>query len=251
MELGITGRTAAVAASSAGLGLGTAQALAAEGVRVAMCGRNVGRLHAAVSTIVDAGGDAVPIEADVSSIEGATAFVAAAREALGHIDILVPNAGGPPIGTFASTDLDAYAPALELTLLSAVAMCKAVVPDMRARGWGRVVAITSVSVRQPIAEIILSNMARTGLTGFLKTLALEVAADGVTVNSVQPGSHATDRLRANYGGDLSAAAAATPVGEVGRAEDFGAVVAFLCSDHAKFITGVALPVDGGAYRGLQ
>jgi 3-oxoacyl-[acyl-carrier protein] reductase len=114
-----------------------------------------------------------------------------------------------------------------------------------------VVAITSVSVRQPIAEIILSNTARTGLTGFLKTLALEVAPDGITVNSVQPGSHDTERLRGNWGGDLSAVAALTPVGKVGTAEDFGAVVAFLCSEHAKFVTGVALPVDGGSYRGLQ
>ncbi|MDQ6696156.1 MAG: SDR family oxidoreductase [Actinomycetota bacterium] len=251
MDLGITGRTAAVAASSAGLGLGTARALAAEGVRVAMCGRDMERLAAAVSTITDAGGDAVAIRADVSTIEGATEFADAARDALGQIDILVPNAGGPPIGTFASTSLDAYAPALELSLLSAVAMCQAVVPGMRARAWGRVVAITSVSVRQPIAEIILSSTARTGLTAFLKTLALEIAADGVTVNSVQPGSHGTDRLKANYGGDLSAAAAAVPVCHVGRAEDFGAVVAFLCSDQAKFITGAALPVDGGAYRGLQ
>ena len=251
MDLGISGRRAAVAASSAGLGLGTAQALAADGVRVAMCGRDSGRLNAAVSTITAAGGDAVAIDADVSTIAGATGFVAAAKEALGGIDILVPNAGGPPIGNFASTDLDAYAPALELNLLSAVAMCHAAVPDMQEQQWGRVVAITSVSVRQPIAEIILSNTARTGLTGFLKTLALEVAPDGVTVNSVQPGSHDTERLRGNWGGDLSAVAAATPVRKVGTAEDFGAVVAFLCSEHAKFVTGVALPVDGGSYRGLQ
>jgi 3-oxoacyl-[acyl-carrier protein] reductase len=251
VDLGIAGRRAAVAASSSGLGLGTAQALAAEGVRVALCGRDPERLGAAVDSITKTGGDALSIPADVSTLEGATAFVNAAEDALGGIDILVPNAGGPPIGTFASTDLEAYAPALELTLLSAVAMCRAVVPGMQQRGWGRVVAITSVSVRQPIAEIILSNTARAGLTGFLKTLALEVAANGVTVNSVQPGSHATDRLKANYGGDLSAAAAATPQGEVGRPEDFGAVVAFLCSQQAKFITGAAVPVDGGAYRGLQ
>jgi 3-oxoacyl-[acyl-carrier protein] reductase len=122
---------------------------------------------------------------------------------------------------------------------------------MRERRWGRVVAITSVSVRQPIAGLILSNTARAGVTGFLKTLALEVAADGVTVNSVQPGSHATDRLRALHGGDLTAAAAAVPVGEVGDPDDFGAVVAFLCSEHARFITGAAVPVDGGAYKALQ
>ena len=173
------------------------------------------------------------------------------REALGGIDILVANAGGPPGGGFADTDLSAYLPALELSLLSTVAMCQAAVPDMREQGWGRVVAITSVSVRQPIPGLILSNTARAGLTGFLKTLALEVAGDGVTVNSVQPGSHATDRLRSLHGGDLTAAARGVPTGELGRPDDFGAVVAFLCSDQARFITGAALPVDGGAYAGLQ
>ena len=131
-----------------------------------------------------------------------------------------------------------------------MALCQAAVPPMQAQGWGRVVAITSISVRQPIAGLILSNTARAGVTGFLKTLALEVAGDGVTVNSVLPGSHDTDRLRSLYGGDLSGAAAATPVRSVGRPEDFGAVAAFLCSDHARFITGSAIPVDGGAYQAL-
>ncbi|HVN50067.1 MAG TPA: SDR family oxidoreductase, partial [Acidimicrobiales bacterium] len=169
---------------------------------------------------------------------------------LGQVDILVPNAGGPPPGTFATTDLAAYLPALELNLLSVVALCHAAVPPMQQRGWGRVVAITSISVRQPIGGLILSNTARAGATGFLKTLALEVAADGVTVNSLQPGSHDTDRLRSLYGGDLSDAAAGTPAGVVGRPEDFGAFAAFLCSDHARFVTGAAIPVDGGAYRAL-
>jgi 3-oxoacyl-[acyl-carrier protein] reductase len=162
----------------------------------------------------------------------------------------VANAGGPAPGTFASTPDDAYGPALELNLLSTVGMCRAAVPAMQAQGWGRVVAITSIAVRQPIAELILSNTARAGVTGFLKTLALEVAGDGVTVNSVQPGLHATDRLRSLHGGDVSGAAASVPAGVVGRPEDFGAVCAFLCSDHARFLTGAAIPVDGGAYRAL-
>lgn len=250
MDLGITGRRAAVAAASGGLGLASARALAADGVEVALCGRDPAKVDAAVSAIRADGGRAVGLVADVSTAEGATAFVDAAAEALGGIDILVANAGGPPPGTFATTPLDAYLPALELSLLSTVAMCTAVVPAMSDRGWGRVVAITSISVRQPIPNLILSNTARAGLTGFLKTLALEVAGHGVTVNSVQPGSHATDRLRSIHGADLSAIAADTPVGEVGRPEDFGAVVAFLCSDQARFITGAALPVDGGAYRAL-
>ena len=121
---------------------------------------------------------------------------------------------------------------------------------MQAAGWGRVAAITSMSVRQPIPNLILSNTARAGATGFLKTLALEVAGDGVTVNSVLPGTHDTDRIRSLYGGDSSSIGAGIPVGEIGRPDDFGAVVAFLCSDHARFITGAAVPVDGGAIRGL-
>lgn len=249
MDLGIAGRRAAVAASSAGLGLAAAQALAADGVEVALCGRDRGRLDDAVASIVAAGGAAVGLTADVSTAEGAAGFVREAAEALGAIDILVANAGGPPAGTFATTPLDAYLPALELNLLSTVAMCTEAVPAMAQRGWGRVVAITSISVRQPIPTLILSNTARAGLTGFLKTLALEVAGQGITVNSVQPGSHATERLRSMYG-DLSAVASETPTGEVGRPDDFGAVVAFLCSDQARFITGAALPVDGGAYRAL-
>jgi len=252
MDLGIRGRRAAVAAASGGLGLGAAKALASDGVHVAICGRDPGRLAAAVTELeAIRGGQVHGLGGDVSTVEGATAFVVGATAALGGIDILVPNAGGPPPGGFTSTDLTAYAPALELTLLSAVAMCAAAVPPMRAQGWGRVVAITSVSVRQPIPGLILSNTARAGLTGFLKTLALEVAADGVTVNSVQPGSHATDRLRSMHGGDLTAATAAVPTGTLGRPEDLGAVVAFLCSDQARFITGAALPVDGGSYRALQ
>lgn len=249
MDLGITGRRAAVAASSAGLGLAAARVLAADGVRVVLCGRDQARLDDAVASIDDDGGDAIGVVADVSDAAGGTGFVEAATEALGGLDILVANAGGPPAGTFDSTPLDAYGPALELSLLSTVAMCTAALPAMRTQGWGRVVAITSISVRQPIANLILSNTARAGVTGFLKTVALEVAGDGVTVNSVQPGSHATDRLRAVHA-DLDAMAAQIPVGAVGRPDDFGAVVAFLCSDQARFITGAALPVDGGAYRAL-
>src|SRR5918994_3323319 len=195
MDLGISGRRAAVAAASAGLGLACARALAAEGVRVALCGRDAGRIEAAASSIRAAGGDAVGLVADVSSTEGAAGFVDRADEALGGVDILVTNAGGPPPGTFASTDVDAYPSALDLNLVSVVAMCKAAVPAMQAAGWGRVVAITSVSVRQPMANLILSNTAREGATAFLKTLAREVAEEGITVNSVQPGLHWTKRVQ--------------------------------------------------------
>jgi 3-oxoacyl-[acyl-carrier protein] reductase len=251
LDLGIEGRRAAVAAGSAGLGLASARALAAAGVRVALCGRDAEKVEAAAGGIRADGGEAVGLTADVSTTEGATGFVEDAIAALGGVDILVANAGGPPPGTFASTDLDAYLPALRLNLLSTVAMCTVAVPPMGERGWGRVVAITSMSVRQPIPDLILSNTARAGATGFLKTLALEVAPQGVTVNSVQPGLHATDRLVQLQGGDTAGPARAVPVGQLGDPADFGAVVAFLCSEQARFITGAALPIDGGATKGLQ
>jgi 3-oxoacyl-[acyl-carrier protein] reductase len=130
-------------------------------------------------------------------------------------------------------------------------MCDAAVPAMQAQGWGRVVAITSIAVRQPIAELILSNTARAGATAFLKTLAREVAADGVTVNSLQPGLHDTERIRELHGGDPGTVAAGIPARMLGQADDFGAVAAFLCSEQARFLTGTAVPVDGGAHGGLQ
>ena len=247
MDLGIDDKRAAVAGASSGLGFASAAALVAGGARVAVCGRDRERIDAAAERL---GPSAIAVVADVGSAEGGRRFVAEAIDRLGGLDILVPNAGGPPPGNFARTDLDAYAAALDLNLLSTVGMCTEAVPVLRAQGWGRIVAITSISVRQPIPDLILSNTARAGVTGFLKTLALEVAADGITVNSVQPGLHDTDRLKALHGGDPSALAAGIPVGVVGRPEDFGAVVAFLCSDAARFITGAAIPVDGGANRAL-
>jgi 3-oxoacyl-[acyl-carrier protein] reductase len=253
VDLGITGRRAAVAAASAGLGLGCARALVREGVHVAICGRDAERVAAAVAGLeadTRAGATVSGLVGDVATVAGATAFVEDAAAALGGVDILVTNAGGPPPGTFASTDLDAYAPALELNLLSTVAMCRAAVPAMAGRGWGRVVAITSITVRQPAAMLILSNTARAGATAFLKTLATEVAPRGVTVNSVQPGLHATDRLLQLPGGDVSGVGASLPVGRVGDPDDFGAAVAFLCSEPAGFITGTALQIDGGAFPGL-
>lgn len=245
MELGIAGKRAAVAAASAGLGYGAAAALVAEGVRVAICGRDAARVRDAADRL---GPRAVPLVLDVGTAAGGVAFVEAATEALGGLDILVTNAGGPPPGNFASTALDAYPPALELNLLSVVAMCKAAVPAMQAERWGRVVAITSVAVRQPIPNLILSNTARAGATGFLKTLAREVAADGVTVNSVQPGYHATDRVTALGAPDPKALG--IPAGVIGDPADFGKVVAFLCSEPARYLTGAHIPVDGGAYAGL-
>jgi len=143
-----------------------------------------------------------------------------------------------------------YASAFELNALSAITMCKAAVPEMQAQGWGRVLAITSIAVRQPIGNLILSNTARLGLTGFLKTLALEVARDGVTVNSIQPGLHATDRVRQLGGGDGAGLAGGIPAGRLGDAGDFGRVAAFLCSEPANFVTGTGVLVDGGTYLGV-
>jgi 3-oxoacyl-[acyl-carrier protein] reductase len=240
MDLGIAGKRAAVAAASRGLGLATAKALAAEGAVVAICGRDELRVDAAAA---DVGDNCVGLVCDVTGGSGGTAFVQAATNALGGIDILVTNAGGPPAGNFAATDVDAYPAAIALNLMSVVAMCKAAVPPMQQRGWGRVVAITSLAVRQPYPDLILSNTARAGATGFLKTLAREVAADGVTVNSVQPGLHRTDRVKELYVDSVDE----LPMGDP---DDFGAIVAFLCSEQAKYLTGAQIHIDGGEYQAL-
>jgi 3-oxoacyl-[acyl-carrier protein] reductase len=247
MDLGLAGRTAAVAAGSAGLGFASAQALANEGVRVVICSRDEQRVIDAAARI---GHGCVGVVADVSTVKGAQAFVSQAKGLLGHIDILIANGGGPPPGSFASTDVEAYVGANERSMLATIAMTKAVAADMQQRKWGRIVAITSTSVRQPIANLILSNTARAGLTAFLKTVATEVAPDGVTVNSVQPGSHATDRIKQIYGDSLEGASDGIPTGALGVPADFGSVVAFMCSEQAKFVTGTHLQVDGGAYGGL-
>lgn len=246
MDLGITGKRAAVAAASKGLGYEIAAALAREGVQVAICSRERSRVDEAAEAI---GHGVVPLVADVSTPDGATGFVEAAIGALGGVDILVANAGGPPPGAAADVDVAQYAEAFELNALSTIAMCTTALPGMREQGWGRILAVTSASVRQPSPVLILSNVSRAGATAYLKTLAREVAADGVTVNSIQPGLHVTDRLT-GLGVDLDAAAATVPAMRLGDAADFGAVGAFLCSEHAGYVTGVALHVDGGSYPGL-
>ena len=247
MDLGISTRTAAVAAGSAGLGFATAQALANEGVRVVICSRDAARVAEAAKAI---GNGCVGIVADVSTAEGGAHFVREATAVLGHIDILIANGGGPPAGNFASTDLDAYPAALEQNLLSVIGMCKEALPGMQERKWGRIVAITSVAVRQPMANLILSNTARAGVTGFLKTVSREVAQDGVTVNTVQPGIHTTARVTQLYGAIPDASSLGIPAGVAGSPADFGQVVAFLCGEGAKFVTGTNLQVDGGSYGGL-
>ncbi|WP_419842825.1 SDR family oxidoreductase [Candidatus Poriferisodalis sp.] len=245
MDLGIAGRTAAVAAGSAGLGLGSAKALAAEGARVAICGRDPERLAAAAGQI---DGEVLLIDVDLGHPESGRSFAEQAIAGLGSVDILVTNAGGPPPGTFENTEIDAYQSAFDMNCKTMIEMCRVAVPPMRERGWGRVCAITSVGVKQPIGFLLASSVARAGLTSFLKITAREVAADGVTVNSAQPGTHWTDRVAKMM--DRPDAGKSNPMGVCGDADDFGAAVAFLCSEQAKFITGTGLLIDGGQAAGL-
>ena len=248
MDLGLRGRRAAVAASSAGLGLAVAEALAAEGCTVVVSGRDPERLAQAAQRIPAV----IPVVADVSDAAGAEAFVQDAREALGGgIDILVVNAGGPPDGDYETFGPADYLEALHLNLMSVVAMCYAVTPEMRERRWGRILAITSVTARHPIPSLILSNTARAGATGFLKTLATQLAAEGITVNSIQPGLHDTLRLRSVWGDQLPEVTRRIPARRLGEPADFGRVAALLCSEWAGYVTGVAVPVDGGYAQGLQ
>ena len=215
---------------------------------MALVSRSDEKLAAAAATM---DGDPVTVTADLADDASIDAMLGEVVATLGHVDILVANAGGPPPGTFASTDLDRYPEALQLNLLAHVRMCRALIGPMRERGWGRVVAITSATVREPSPSLILSNTARAGLTAFLKTTATEVAGDGVTVNSVQPGLHATERLHDLYGGPDAVAAAADghPMGRIGDPADFGRIVAFLCSETANYVNGTGLPVEGGALKG--
>lgn len=245
MDLGIQGKKAAVAAASTGLGFGCARALLEDGVEVAICSRSEDRIREAAARL---GAGAVPIVADMSTEDGARSFVEQAIQKLGQVDILVANAGGPPPGSPATTSIDGYREAIDLNLLSTIIMCQAALPGMRERGWGRIVAITSIGARQPIGNLAASSVARAGVSSFLKTLSTEVARDGVTVNSAQPGIHATDRIKSL--GNTDVVAQRVPTGTLGTADDFGKAVAFLCSEPARFITGTSVLLDGGAYTGL-
>ncbi len=263
MDFGIAGKIALVTAASKGLGRGSAEALSAEGCRVAICARTRDDVERAAREIAARSGHEVaPFVADMSRAADIDALLDAVRKRLGDPDIVVCNAGGPPPGNFASTALEQFLPAVELTMMSAIRLTYAAVPAMKAKGWGRIVYITSVSVKQPIPFILLSNTARAGLTGFMKTVAREIAATGVTVNAVLPGTHDTDRVRqtaatrakaeglAGIDQALEAQKATNPMHALGDPRDFGCVVAFLCSQQARFITGENVLVDGGAYTGL-
>lgn len=262
MDFGIRGKIALVTAGSRGLGLACARQLAAEGCRVAICGRGRSSAEqAAKDTAAQTGADVQGFGADVSRSEAIEELLSAVRQSMGDPEILVTNAGGPPPGTFESTDIKDYDTALQLTLMSAVRLIHGVAPAMKKRAWGRIIAITSISVKQPIANLILSNMARAGLTGFLKTVATELAPSGITVNALLPGIHKTLRVdqlvqdrsvRENKPESLIYAEMieTIPCNQMGDPSDFGAAAAFLSSVHARFITGQNILVDGGSYKGL-
>ncbi len=262
MNLGIDNKIALVTAASRGLGRGCAEQLAAEGCRVAICARDKTAVNQAAEEISSAtGSEVVGFDADLSKADDISGLLEGVRQSLGDPEILVTNAGGPPPGTFASTALADYEKALNLTLMSAVHLIHGVTPAMRTTGWGRIIAITSISVKQPIGTLLLSNMARTGLTGFLKTVATELAPDGITVNALLPGIHQTSRIDqlAQYRADqenkskedvIQEMKSANPSQTIGDPSDFGAAAAFLAGIQARYITGQNLLLDGGNYSGL-
>ena len=242
MDLGIAGRVALVTGASRGLGLAAATALAAEGCRVAICGRDSARIAEAATSI-----GAHPIVADMSAPDGPARAVAATAEALGPVDILVANAGGPVPGGFLDVTEEDWERAVQQNLMGTVRLMRAAAPGMRERRWGRIVTITSRTVREAIDGLVLSNATRAGVAGAVRTLAREVARDGVTVNNVLPGSFATERLVELHGSAEAVAqrGASTPMGRIGQAEELGAVIAFLASERASYLTGASILVDGG------
>lgn len=254
MDLGIKGKTALVTASSKGLGRGSAEALAAAGVNLILNARGAEALEATAAAIRAAHGVQVTTVAGDITMEGDRARVLAAAKGA---DILVTNAGGPPPGLWSDWSRDDFIRALDANMLTPIALMQALLPGMIGRGWGRVVNITSQSVKAPIAQLGLSNAARTGLTGFVAGTARQVAEHGVTINNLLPGIHDTDRATALDSGVIKARgitmdqaraerAATIPARRYGTAAEFGAMCAFLCSTHAGFIVGQNILLDGGA-----
>lgn len=235
MDLGLDGRVAVVTAASKGLGRASAQALAAEGARVVLNARNGQALDELAATM----DDAITVPGDITDPELPAQLVDTALQQWGRVDIVVGNAGGPPTGRALEVDDEAILAAVNANMLASVRLARAAVPHMREQRWGRICFIASASVRQPIADLALSNIARTGLWAWTKTAAQDLAEEGITVNIAAPGLHATDRLIERG-----------VTGRTGDPTDFGHVVAFLCSEQANFINGIALGVDGGAVTGL-
>ena len=244
MDLGLRARRALVMGGSSGLGKAIAQALILEGARVAICARGAERLAATAAAIGAEG-----IVADVTKPGAAAAVVAEAESRLGPLDVLVVNTGGPPPGKFAELSDDSWRVAFDALWMSSVGAMRAALPGMRARRWGRVVLVTSIAAREPVANLLLSNSLRAGLHGLVNALSKEVAADGVTVNALMPGYTVTERLE-ELRLDEAALTAQIPARRLGRSQDFGAVAAFLCSEQANYITGQALACDGGLLQSI-
>lgn len=244
MDLGIAGRVALVTASSKGLGRASAEALAADGAKLVICARGGEDLDETASAITAAGGEVLPIVADVTEPGTPAELVTAAVERYGRLDIVVGNAGGPPPGAALDVDDEALTAALNANLLTSVRLVREAVPHLRENGWGRICLIASSSVRQPIPSLALSNTARAGLWAWAKTAAHDLMPDGITLNLACPGLHATDRMRQLGGGAVGGDRRA------GDPADFGKVVAFLCSEPAGFVSGTAVGVDGATVAGL-
>lgn len=261
MDLGLRDRVAVVAAGSKGLGRATADALAAEGAAVVLCARGADALEAACLEIANRGGRCHGVVADVSVPGDIARVVREAESTFGRVDILVTNSGGPKAGRFETLTPEDWDAAARLLLSSAVGFARAVLPGMRARRWGRIINVTSIAVKQPVDSLMLSNSLRAGVVGFARTLANEVAADGITVNNLLPGYTRTERVI-----DLSAQMAASgglapadvirrweadiPMRRLGEPHEFGALATFLASEQAAYITGQSIAVDGGWIRGL-
>ena len=262
MDLGLRGRIALVAGASRGLGKATALTLAREGAMVAIAARGAAALASAAEEIRDLTGAVVlAVPADVAVATECEALVAEVQRGLGTVDMLVNNAGGPRPGLFAEMTDDDWLAAINLNLMSAIRLTRLVLPGMRAQRWGRIVNLTSLAVKQPIPNLVLSNAVRSGVVAMAKTLAGQVAAEGVTVNNICTGYMLTDRVRdlaadraAREGRSVDEVMAETlagiPVGRLGDPAELGALVAFLASQQAAYITGATIQIDGGAIQGL-
>jgi 3-oxoacyl-[acyl-carrier protein] reductase len=262
MDLGLKDKVALVAAASRGLGRAVAEELAAEGASLILCAREEATLAETAAAIADStGAHVLAVPADVTQVDQITRLVDSGAARFGHIDILVTNAGGPPTGRFDQLTREQWDEALRLTLFSAIELTRHVLPGMRQRRWGRILNITSIAVKQPIDNLMLSNSLRAGLTGFARTLANEVATDGVTVNNIMPGYTATERvedlaqeLAAKQG--ISAAEFRSrweqeiPMRRLGEPREFAALATFLVSERASYITGTSIQIDGGWIRSL-
>lgn len=261
MDLGLRGKVALVCGGSRGIGFAAADELAQEGMQLAICGRDAAALAEARRRIAARGVDALTIAADLATTDGLEAAIDAVQKRFDRVDVLITNTGGPPTSPALGADWPAWEGATNLLLRSAVELTRAFVPGMQARKWGRVIGITSLAVKQPVPSLVLSNSLRAAVTGYFRTLANEIAVDGVTVNTVLPGYTETERLVAladaavtRTGSSREAVydqwRATTPAGRLGTPDELAAVIVFLASTRASFVTGQAICVDGGAVRSL-